>query len=89
MRSFIATKKAVLGALAGYQKPKQDLLMRLMAASEAEGKNGLSDQELFGNGDERTRPGSYAWRCYRFPKTSKTKLSSTLWTCSAQIATRP
>ncbi|EPQ50610.1 hypothetical protein GLOTRDRAFT_96877 [Gloeophyllum trabeum ATCC 11539] len=46
VRSFIATKKAELGALAGYQKPKQDLLMRLMAASEAEGKNGLSDQEL-------------------------------------------
>ncbi|TFK45531.1 cytochrome P450 [Heliocybe sulcata] len=50
MRSLISAKKAELGSQTeDVTRSGQDLLTRLVAASEAEGKNGLSDQELFGN----------------------------------------
>ncbi|KZT20304.1 cytochrome P450 [Neolentinus lepideus HHB14362 ss-1] len=50
MTSFISSKKFELGSqVEGARLQTQDLLTRLVAASEAEGKNGLMDQELFGN----------------------------------------
>ncbi|TFK45544.1 cytochrome P450 [Heliocybe sulcata] len=50
MTSFISSKKDELGThVEGEKFQTQDLLTRLVAASEAEGKNGLMDRELFGN----------------------------------------
>ncbi|TFK45543.1 cytochrome P450 [Heliocybe sulcata] len=50
MRTFIAAKKTELSSeTEAVARSGQDLLTRLVAASEAEGKNGLSDQELLGN----------------------------------------
>jgi len=50
MRSFITAKKAELSSQTeDLRRSGQDLLTRLIAANEAEGKNGLTNQELFGN----------------------------------------
>ncbi|EPQ50623.1 cytochrome P450 [Gloeophyllum trabeum ATCC 11539] len=51
MSTFIAAKQAELSSQTGGNdtRANQDLLTRLVAASQAEGKNGLSDRELFGN----------------------------------------
>lgn len=50
MRTFVSDKKAELATKGdGTGGLKGDLFTRLVAASEAEGKNGLEDQELIGN----------------------------------------
>ncbi|EPQ50622.1 cytochrome P450 [Gloeophyllum trabeum ATCC 11539] len=51
MSTFIAAKQAELSSQTEDKdiRSSHDLLTRLVAASEAEGKNGLSDRELFGN----------------------------------------
>ncbi|KZT20306.1 cytochrome P450 [Neolentinus lepideus HHB14362 ss-1] len=50
MRTFVTDKKAELASKGrGVNNSKDDLFTRLVAANEAEGKNGLEDQELIGN----------------------------------------
>ncbi|TFK45547.1 cytochrome P450 [Heliocybe sulcata] len=50
MRAFVIDKKAELTSKESEgSSPKVDVFTRLVAASEAEGKNGLDDQELIGN----------------------------------------